>query len=77
METSKDLVDANRDRWIGVCRALALELCGVQPATVIIHEDIRVSFMSQLKIRIEEITGQKWNWWPLKPLIQPLKHNSV
>jgi hypothetical protein len=37
----------------------------------------RKNYLDDYKHTVERITGEKWNWWPLEPAMEPLEDDEV
>lgn len=53
--------------------AFLAELEGVTPSLISIFMDDPSHTVNQLKNKIEELTQENWNWWPLRPSEKPLR----
>ena len=53
--------------WIREAQCLANELEDVDPSTISTWESVAPGSVDLFKARIDNITGQSWDWWPLLP----------
>lgn len=67
----KDTSDPAQQTWVTAARTLATELRDVDPSLISISREHRGGHVNALKIRVEDLTREKWNWWPLSPAWRP------
>ena len=72
-EHSGNSVWADRSQWLSEVQITATDLRSVNIHSVKSRNDIRQSSTNKLKYNVELLSGEKWDWWPLKP---PIRRSS-
>ncbi|KAF9876313.1 hypothetical protein CkaCkLH20_06256 [Colletotrichum karsti] len=42
-----------------------------------LDEDLKTSVGDKVKLKVEQLTGNRWNWWPMAAPLQPLKDHEA
>lgn len=67
------MANINQEDYIKKGRELAAEFQDVDLTSIRVLENVKMSILDAMKLKVEALTGEAWDWWPMRPPYQPIE----
>jgi hypothetical protein len=72
-----EYADSISSSSISKLKTLVPEIEDINPSQIDVSYEEELGLLNRLKGAIEDLSGENWDWWPLKPRMRPLSPGSA